>query len=182
MIKPYLPDISLVVENHVLQRWGSFSIKLNDKWSFISQKGIPMKALFQTSLEVQWLRLCASIVGDTSSIPGQGTKIPQAAWQGQKKKRVCLILGTEWSLSEGLVPVRKSFFQWSLYCSQEACVKYSLFLLPLILAKLQSSALCPAQRAKWILLSSWARGLMEGNFNTKGLGRMQAERKQYCQH
>ena len=30
MIKPYLPDISLVVENHVLPRWGSFSIKLND--------------------------------------------------------------------------------------------------------------------------------------------------------
>ena len=144
MIKLYLPDISLVVENHLLPRRGSFSIKLNDKWLFISQKGIPMKGLFQTSLAVQWLRLWASISGDTSLIPGQGTKIPQATWQGQKK-RVCLILGAEWSLSEELVPVRKSFVQWSPYCSQEACVKYSLLLLLLILAKLQSSALCHAQ-------------------------------------
>ena len=38
-----------------------------------------------TSLVVQWLRLCASIVGDTGSIPGQGTKIPHAAQCGQKK-------------------------------------------------------------------------------------------------
>ena len=40
-----------------------------------------------TSLVVQWLRLRASIVGDTGSIPVRGTKILHAAWYGQKKKK-----------------------------------------------------------------------------------------------
>ena len=31
-----------------------------------------------TSLVVQWLRLCTSIARGTGSIPGRGTKIPQA--------------------------------------------------------------------------------------------------------
>ena len=35
-----------------------------------------------TSLVVQWLRLYASTTGDMGSIPGGGTKIPQAAWCG----------------------------------------------------------------------------------------------------
>ena len=34
----------------------------------------------------------ASPAGDTGSTPGQGTKIPYAAWLGQKKKRLCFIL------------------------------------------------------------------------------------------
>ena len=34
---------------------------------------------------VQLLRLRASNAGGVGSIPGQGTKIPQAAWCGQKK-------------------------------------------------------------------------------------------------
>ena len=33
-----------------------------------------------TSLVVQWVRLCTSTAGGTSSIPGQGTEIPHAAW------------------------------------------------------------------------------------------------------
>ena len=37
------------------------------------------------SLVVQWLGLLASASGVTGSIPGWGTKIPQAAWHGQKK-------------------------------------------------------------------------------------------------
>ena len=37
-----------------------------------------------TSLVVQRLRLCASNVEGTGSIPGQGTKIPQASWHGRK--------------------------------------------------------------------------------------------------
>ena len=41
----------------------------------------------RTSLEVQWLRLHASTAGVTGSILGQGTKIPLAAWYGQKKKK-----------------------------------------------------------------------------------------------
>ena len=32
-----------------------------------------------------WLRLCASTTGGVSSIPGGGTKIPQAQWHGLKK-------------------------------------------------------------------------------------------------
>ena len=37
------------------------------------------------SLVVQWLGLFAFTAKDLGSIPGQGTKIPQAAWHGQKK-------------------------------------------------------------------------------------------------
>ena len=33
---------------------------------------------------VQWLGLHASTARDLGSIPGRGTKIPQAAWRGQK--------------------------------------------------------------------------------------------------
>ena len=40
------------------------------------------------SLAVQWLRLCAFTVEGLGLIPGGGTKIPQAAWRGQKKKKV----------------------------------------------------------------------------------------------
>ena len=40
------------------------------------------------SLAVQWLRLHTSIAGGTGSIPGQGTKIPQAGWRGQKNKQI----------------------------------------------------------------------------------------------
>ena len=33
-----------------------------------------------TSVVVQWLRLCTSTVGGVDSIPGWGTKVPQAMW------------------------------------------------------------------------------------------------------
>ena len=39
-----------------------------------------------TSLAVQWLGLCAFTAEGPGFIPGQGTKIPQAAWCGQKKR------------------------------------------------------------------------------------------------
>ena len=39
-----------------------------------------------TSLVVQWLRLRASTAGGTGSIPGRGTKIPNAARCGQINK------------------------------------------------------------------------------------------------
>ena len=38
-------------------------------------------------LEVQWLRLCASIAGDSGSFPDYVIKIPHALWCGQKKKK-----------------------------------------------------------------------------------------------
>ena len=36
---------------------------------------------------VQWLRLCPSTARDTGSIPGQGTKIPHAAWCEKERKK-----------------------------------------------------------------------------------------------
>ena len=42
-------------------------------------------------MAVEWLRLHTSNAGDASSIPGLGTKIPNAAWYGQKiilKKKI----------------------------------------------------------------------------------------------
>ena len=38
-----------------------------------------------TSLVVQWLGLCASTAGSTGSIPGWGTRTPNASWSGKKK-------------------------------------------------------------------------------------------------
>ena len=46
----------------------------------------------RNSMVVQWLRLHASTVGDTSSIPGPRTKIPQAAQCSQKKKKKRIII------------------------------------------------------------------------------------------
>ena len=40
----------------------------------------------ETSLEVQWLRLCASYAGSIGLIPGWGTKIPHTTWHSQKIK------------------------------------------------------------------------------------------------
>ena len=49
--------------------------------------GIPQGRIleFGVSQVVQWLRLHASTSGGMGSIPGLGTKIPHAAWCGQKK-------------------------------------------------------------------------------------------------
>ena len=44
-----------------------------------------------TSLVVQWLRLCTLTAGDMSSIPGQGTKIPHAAWWPKQTNKKMLI-------------------------------------------------------------------------------------------
>ena len=41
----------------------------------------------ENSLAVQWLGLCASTAVGMGSLPGQGTKIPQATWHSQKKKK-----------------------------------------------------------------------------------------------
>ena len=44
-----------------------------------------LKAEGGSSLAVQWLGLGAFIADIPGSIPGGGTKIPQASWHGQKK-------------------------------------------------------------------------------------------------
>ena len=58
--------------------------------------GIRKVAAPGTSLAVQWLTLGTSIAGGVGSIPGWGTKIPQAVRCGQKigkkkKKRLRLV-------------------------------------------------------------------------------------------
>ena len=44
------------------------------------------EAKLGASLEAQWLRLCASTAGGTSSISGRGTKSLHAARCGEKKR------------------------------------------------------------------------------------------------
>ena len=43
------------------------------------------KWVLGNSLAVQWTGLCAFTAGGHSSIPGQGTKVPQATLSGQNK-------------------------------------------------------------------------------------------------
>ena len=42
--------------------------------------------MWRNSLAVQWSRLCIFTAEGPGSIPGQGTKIPQATWRSQKNK------------------------------------------------------------------------------------------------
>ena len=51
------------------------------------------KSLPGNSLAVQWLGLCAFIAEGPGSIPGQGTKIPQAVQCSQKKKKNPILHG-----------------------------------------------------------------------------------------
>ena len=45
------------------------------------------KSVSGTSLVVQWLSLLPSTAGGVGSIPGWGTKIPNAMWCGQKPNK-----------------------------------------------------------------------------------------------
>ena len=44
------------------------------------------KGIRGNSLVIQWLGFCPLIAEDLGSVSGQGTKIPQATWCGQKRK------------------------------------------------------------------------------------------------
>ena len=56
--------------------------------TYLSQRNIYTgKEFGGTSLVVQWWRLCASNVGNRSSIPGWWTKIPHAVWWPENKKQ-----------------------------------------------------------------------------------------------
>ena len=46
-----------------------------------------LKVEQENSLVVQWLGLCTFTDEDLGLIPGWGTKIPQAVWNNQKKKK-----------------------------------------------------------------------------------------------
>ena len=50
---------------------------------------LELKVCVGTSLVGQGLRPCVSKAEGMGLIPGQGTKIPNAMWCGQKKKKVC---------------------------------------------------------------------------------------------
>ena len=63
----------------------SFFLNLMLKRKIAIKTNIKIEVIW-TSLEVQWLRLCASTAGGTGSIPGQGTKILHATRRSQKKK------------------------------------------------------------------------------------------------
>ena len=62
---------------------GPSKLKKKKKWS---------------SRVVQWLRLHPSTAGGTDSIPGRGTKIPHAAWPGQKIFLKSLFIIFQWEL------------------------------------------------------------------------------------
>ena len=56
---------------------------------------------------VQWLGVRASTEGSTGSIPGQETKIPQAAWHGEEKKKMRM---------RGRPSLEGQHRKWSLLC------------------------------------------------------------------
>ena len=62
-----------------------------------------------TSLAVQRLRLCTPNAGSTGSIPGQGTKIPHAAWRSQNKKKTATF--PNWSTVSLSINMPASIFE-----------------------------------------------------------------------
>ena len=75
---------------------GGFLLKMKNRIFFCIQEVLsltsPVSFYFKndglgTSLAVQWLGLCTSTAGSMGSIPGWGTKMPQAAQHSQKKKK-----------------------------------------------------------------------------------------------
>ena len=65
--------------------WGSLKMANGGgvRWGGVGWGGVGWGG---TSLAVQWLRLYTSSAEGAGSIPGRGTKIPHAAWHGQKNK------------------------------------------------------------------------------------------------
>ena len=59
---------------------------------------------YGNSLVVQWLGLCTFTAEDPGSIPGRETKIPQAEWCGQKKKKkvYAIIGGEQWQMPNNI--------------------------------------------------------------------------------
>ena len=60
----------------------------------------------QNSLVVQWLGFRTLTVERPGSVPGWGTKIPQVAWLGQKKKEKTL--GKK-GITESHFPIEEKF-------------------------------------------------------------------------
>ena len=72
-------------------KWSPLLVTIRENSSLCElkhRKRSHKKYLLWTSLAVQWLRLHTSTAGDTGSIPGRGTKIPQSCTV-QPKKKIC---------------------------------------------------------------------------------------------
>lgn len=71
-------DLAILKSNYHLIKlvWGHRELSPSDK-----------NGLSGNSLAVQWLRLCTFTAEDLSSVSGCGTRIPQAEWHSQKKKK-----------------------------------------------------------------------------------------------
>ena len=59
----------------------------NENVLFIEEKTKVIKERMGNSLAVQWLGLGTFTAMGPGSIPGRGTKIPQAMWRSQNKKK-----------------------------------------------------------------------------------------------
>ena len=66
--------------------WKLYKVKLVARVPLMAS--VDSKWTLRNSLAVQWLKLGTLTAGVLGWIPGQGTKIPQAAWHSQKKKSI----------------------------------------------------------------------------------------------
>ena len=69
----------------VFKKWIFFNSQTFKQKNF--QLKMHLKVEQENSLVVQWLGLCIFTDEDLGLIPGWGTKIPQAVWNNQKKKK-----------------------------------------------------------------------------------------------
>ena len=112
-------------------------------------------SLLGDSLAVQWLGVRTSTTGGTGSIPGQGTKIPQATPLGQKKKKNLSLLKTSLKLT---------FQTWF--------VKYFFLLDWALLLKSPHLLLCQLcvyfPPKQWISTGFWFHCLLNRNISKSG--------------
>ena len=82
------PPIEIVLKVQCLVRpvTSGFSFPVNLAESALNPREGIKWTITGNSLAVQWLGLQASTAGDTGSIPGQGTRIPQAHGTAKRKK------------------------------------------------------------------------------------------------
>ena len=68
--------------------------KAVERWTLSNgvQRLFTFKTNLRTCLEVQQLRVCASAVWGTGSIPGQGTKIPQTLPCSSKTRKTKIFI------------------------------------------------------------------------------------------
>ena len=120
-----------------------------------ARKSNQREGLVETSLAVQWLRLCASTAGGAGSIPGQGSKILHASWCSQKKRErerrawECINTWADW-VWQDLYRVQETLRIWSVAKSEAVC---SVFL--------QKSSILEGSRVGLML---WIKPPLTGGF------------------